>query len=105
MKPLEHPYEQRPLRHGELIVWDSVHVAGLYVVLAQLVGPNGAWDYVVSTYYPDGSRVPGGAWTGPDRGRAQEMVDGFVEGWRQVDRIPTASEVLSRWEEKQSRAS
>lgn len=104
MKPLEHPCEQRPIRHGEVIVWNAVPVRGLYVCMMQLVGPRGPWDYAVATYFEDGTRVLS-SWQGPTRERAEEMLEGFVESWRDDDRTPNAAEVFERWHAKQRQAS
>lgn len=100
MKPLDHPCEQRPLRHGESITWGAWPVAGLYVALLQLVGPRGPWDYVIATYYEDGTRVPGGAYQTPSRESAEEAVEQFIRTWRAGEKTPTAAEMLARYEQK-----
>lgn len=82
MNLIDHHFESRPFAAGEVIVHRTADVHGLVVVLAQLVGPNGPWDYVVQTYFRDGTRAGTGSWQGPEWMRAADIFDGFVEGWR-----------------------
>lgn len=105
MRPTEHPCEQRGLRNDEAAVLDSREVDGLWVVLMQLHGPRGPWDYVVAVYFPDGSRAGGSAWQTPDRGRAQEVFDGYLEGLVRDDKIPSNAERMERWRSRQRAAS
>jgi hypothetical protein len=100
VRPIEHPFEPRALRNDEAIVHNWQHVRGLYVVLMQLVGPRGPWDYVVKTYFADGTRVPGGSWQGPGRERADAVLEGVVDSWRDDSRIPNAAAMLSRHERR-----
>ena len=82
MKLLVHPMEDRALRDGELEVMSVTPVGDLRVVLMQLIGPSGPWDYAVATYNKDGTRGPGSCWTGPRIERAHEVAEGYVTGWR-----------------------
>lgn len=104
MTPIDHPCEQRPLRHGEVTVHHVQKVRGLYVALLQLHGPRGPWDYAIATYYPDGTRTGGSAHTTPSRARAEEIHEERVASWLRDDTTPTAADLLEQWSERQRRS-
>jgi hypothetical protein len=105
VRPLEHFFESRGFRPGEMTVLSTTPVLGMYVVLMRLIGPNGPWDYAVQTYFADGSRVPGGCWQGPSLESAQQVVEDVVTGWRNKGRIPSAAELVDAWRAKHREAS
>lgn len=86
MMLLEHPTEQRDAVPGELVVHDTAEVRGRIVVLGQLVGPCGPWDYFVTAYDADGTRRTrrSAVHTTPSWHRALDIFGEYAESLRRA---------------------
>lgn len=81
---LEHPMEQRDAVDGELVLHDHVFVGDRVVVLGQLVGPCGPWDYFVTSYDHDGTRRTrrSTVHTAPSWARARDIFEEYTDSLR-----------------------